>query len=212
MASRSKKEKIEETGGELKNLPNEKYQKFFGKFKEIDILDVKQWKVVHVLSYFCKKYKEVFNLDYQFKFNDPNPNKCYEVWRINQLSAKLSSNAEILRNYIDWVFEEKAKKSKKRFSSISFITNDDVVNYYKINILLGNKKQLHLDRSSLLSSEFKSILQQFNIQINTYGDLTFYYQVYKSGGLDEQNNSNFTNAFQKMKEVGFDETIFERII
>lgn len=208
--AKSKKEK--EDGGELNNLPNEKYQKFFKKFEEIETLDIKNWRVVHVLSYFCKKYKEVYNIDYPFKFNNPNPTKCYEVWRVNQLSSKLSSDAEILRNYIDWVFEEKAKKSKRRFSSISFITNDDVVNYYKINILLGNKKQLHLDRSSPLSTQFKDILQNFNIQMNTYGDLTFYYQVYKSGGLDETNSSNFSNALQKMKETGFDETVFERII
>lgn len=207
-----KKEKVEETGGELTSVPNEKYQKLFDKFKDIETLDIKLWKIAHVLGYFCKKYKDTFNVDYQFKFNDPNPNKCYEVWRVNTLCAKLSSSPEILREYIDWVFREKVAKNKRRFTSISFITEDTMVNYYKINILLANKTQLHLDRSSLLPNEYRAIMKEANIEMNTYGDLTFFYQSSKAGGLGEDLTSKFSNALSKLKEKGFDETILERIV
>lgn len=211
-SNRAKKEKVEETGGELTSVPNDKYRKFFEKFTEIDTLDVKQWKVVHVLAYFCKKYKEAFNVDYQFKFNHKSPAKCMEVWRINQLCGKLSASPEILRNYIDWVFEEKVTKAKRRFTAVSFITNDDVVNYYKINVLLANKKQLHLDRSSALAPEYKKIMHEAGIQVNTYGDLAFFYQSIKAGGLDAELTQKFSSALTKMKEESFDESVLERII
>ncbi len=37
---------------------NEKYTKFFEKFKEISTLDVDNWKPAHILGYFCMKYKD----------------------------------------------------------------------------------------------------------------------------------------------------------
>lgn len=72
MARKETKEK-EITGGELSDIPNDQYRKFFEKFKEIETLDVEQWKPAHILAYFCKKYKETYEIDYKFKFNSPSP-------------------------------------------------------------------------------------------------------------------------------------------
>lgn len=213
MASRSKKEKVEDIGGELSSVPNEKYKKFFERFAEIETLDVKDWKSnVHILAYFVKKYEAAFGMKYQFKFNDPNPTKCYEVWRVSTLSGRISANPQILRDYIDWVFQEKVGKGKRRFNSISFIANEDLVNFYKMNVLLADKKQLHLDRSSPLPPELKKIMNEENIKVSTYGDLAFFYQSIKAGGLDEELSKKFDSGMAKMKEAGFDASILERII
>jgi hypothetical protein len=81
-----------DTDIEISTIPNDKYKKFFDKFAEMETLDVAQWKVAHLLGYFCKKYKETYNLDYAWKFNNPSPAKCFEVWQFNTLCAKLSAN------------------------------------------------------------------------------------------------------------------------
>ena len=86
------KNNIEETGGEFVGVPNDKYAKLFAKFAEIETLEVAQWKPAHLLAYFCKKYKETYGVDYAWKFNNPNPNKCFEVWQLNVLISKLSAN------------------------------------------------------------------------------------------------------------------------
>ena len=88
---------------ELSPAPNEKYEKFFAKFAETETLEVAEWKTPHLLGYFCQKWKSVYSTDYHWKFNNPNPNKCFEVWQMNTLVAKLSQNPQILKDYIDWV-------------------------------------------------------------------------------------------------------------
>ena len=210
-----KKEKTEEVGGELTAIPNDKYRKFFDKFKDVETLDVAQWKVAHVLGYFCKKYKEHFNVDYQFKFNNENPNKCYEVWRINTISAKLSTNPQILKDYIDWVFEQKVNKAKRRFTSVSFIADDEFINYYKINVLLANKKDLHVDRSTALDANLSNIFQAIvGDNFKTYGELCFIYQAVKSGSFgNDEYRKNWSTAIEQAKKDGFDlEDISKRVV
>lgn len=136
----SKKEK-EISGGELTDLPNEKYKQFFDKFIEIETLKIEEWKPVHLIGYFCKKYEEQYEIRYQFKFNSPSPTKCFEVFQIKKLAMLLSSNPTILRDYIDWVYLNKVVKAKRRLTSISFMTNDGIVNEYKFNVLLSGKKK-----------------------------------------------------------------------
>lgn len=197
-----KKDKIEETGGELNSYPNEKYKKFFDKFPEIETLDISQWKVVHLLAYFCKKYKNIYNINYSWKFNNPSPSKCFEVWQLNTLSSKLSSNPKILKEYIDWAFENVAKKSKRRLTSISFMTSDPVVSNYKMKYLFSNKSPT-ISRTLDLPTEYKNIL--VNLNINTYGDLAFVYQM-----TDMPDNIKL--ALNKLQECGFDKSILENII
>ncbi len=205
MNKKTKEEKIEETGGELTNIPNDKYKKFFEKFTEIDTLDVAQWKLAHVLGYFCKKYKQKYNLDYVWKFNNQNPNKCFEVWQANTLCAKLSSNPKILRDYIDWVFLTKVPLLKRRFTSISFITTDATAIEYKMGVLLAGKKNLDVNRSTTLPSEYITIFEKVGVSIRTYGDLVF---ISRMPNMADEIKS----AFVQLESLNFDKSILERIV
>lgn len=206
MVRKKTKEKVEETGGELTNIPNEKYRKFFAKFSEIETLDVEQWKIAHVLGYFCKKYKETYKVDYPWKFNNESPTKCFEVWQANTLSAKLSANPKILKEYIDWVYLTKVVQAKRRLTSISFMTHDAIVNDYKFNILLAGKKDLNVDRSTLLPSNYQIALEgAVGVNIRTYGDLAFVVQM-------DPLPSDISIALDKMKEMGFDDEVLKRIV
>ncbi|HEY5268256.1 MAG TPA: hypothetical protein VII94_03930 [Candidatus Saccharimonadales bacterium] len=195
-----------DTDIEISTIPNDKYKKFFDKFAEIETLDVAQWKVANLLGYFCKKYKETYNLDYAWKFNNPSPAKCFEVWQFNTLCAKLSANPKILRDYIDWVYITHVPKTKARFRSISFITKDEVVNDYKLNVLLAGQKNLHVDRSTPLPAPYQAILKETaNLSIGTYGDLSFISQM-------DPMPDNITQALQKMASQGFDKDVLKRIV
>lgn len=200
-----KKDNIEDTGGELTTIPNEKYKKFFSKFSEIDTLEVSNWKAAHLLGYFCKKYKETYGIDYQWKFNNQSPTKCFEVWQFNTLCAKLSANPKVLKEYIDWAYVNIVPKAKRRLTSISFLTREDIVIPYKMKVLLGDKKDLHIDRSTPLPSSYKSVLGTDLFTITDYGALAFACQMEpKPKGLSE--------ALEKMIQLGFDPEILKRII
>jgi len=199
-------DKIEETGGEFTTVPNDKYRKFFDKFAEIDTLELSQWKPAHLIGYFVRKYKETYGVDYPWKFNNPSPSKCFEVWQFNTLCAKLSANPKILKEYIDWAYLNLVPKAKRRFTSISFITKDEVLIPYKMNVLLGGKKNLTVDRSTQLPASYRSILREVgNINVETYGDLSFILQM-------ESVPNDITLAVDKMVEAGFDPEVLKRIV
>lgn len=208
MAGRKKEDKKIETGGELNDYPNEKYKKFFDKFSEIETLEVSQWKPVHLLAYFCKKYQIAYDVKYQFKFNSPNPTNCFEIFQIKKLAMQLSSNPGVLRDYIDWVYKVKVEQGKRRLTSISFMTHDGLVNDYKFNVLLANKQDLHIDRSTALPAEIKKIVFEASSQINTYGDLSFIWHAHKSAELGPQ----YVSVFSKLSEINFDFSVLDRIV
>lgn len=198
-------------GGSLGEAPNEKWQKFFEQFSEIETLDNTKWKPVHLIGYFCSKYYQAYNVKYSFKFNSPSPAKSFEVFQIKKLAMQLSSNPVILRDYIDWAYKEKVEPGKRRLTSISFITNEDLVNNYKINVLLSNKKHLHIDRSTPLPADYKENLKIIG-PINTYGDLSFMYQSFKSAAFDIETALKFSDAMDKLETLGLDIEILTRII
>jgi hypothetical protein len=199
-------DKLEETGGELTAIPNDKYRKFFDKFAEIETLDVSQWKVAHILGYFCKRYKEALGTDYAWKFNNPSPTKCFEVWQANTLAAKLSANPKILKDYIDWAFDTLVKGKKYKPRSISFLTKEEVVIPYKMNVLLAGQRNSNVDRSASLPTIYQDILQQTaGITISTYGDLAFISQA-------EPLPDNIILALDQMVEAGFDREVLKRIV
>jgi hypothetical protein len=198
------KKKDEALGGQLGDYPNDKYRQFFEKFPEIESLDIKDWKPVHVLAYFCKKYQDQYNVKYSFKFNSPSPPKCFEVFQVKRLAMLLSSNSAILKAYIDWVYENKVVKAKRRLTSISFMTGEAIINEYKNNILLAGKKNLNVDRSTPLPDNFKVVFQDIGIFANSYGDLAFLSQMEKTPDMEL--------AFSRLSELGFDQDILGRIV
>jgi hypothetical protein len=164
-------------GGSLQDLPNEKYKKFFDSFAEIDSLEISKWKVNHLIGYFCKLYKQKYQIDYKFKFNSPAPSKCYEVFQVKKLGQILTSDPVKLKKYIDWAFEEKSKFAKRRITSIAFLSTDYLVTEYKLKYLAGDLSDQKIDRTTLIPPEYMSIITRYKYQISTYGELAFVFQM-----------------------------------
>lgn len=210
-----KKDKITDLGGELTDIPNDQYVKFFGKFSEIDTIDVANWKPLHLIAFFCRKFEAAYETKYKFKYNSPSPGKSYEIFQIKKLAQMLSSQPQILKEYIDWAFREKVEKAGKRFTSISFLTNEELVKDYKLNVLMSNKS---IDRTTLLPGYVKLLFQELGTigqGILTYGDLSFIYQIVKGGGFDKATRQQFIKildeAHKEGQKTGFDKSILEKI-
>ena len=197
--------KEEENGGDLNGAPNKKYEQFFAKFAEIDTLPLSDWKTVHILAYFCKKYETQYNTKYQFKFNSANPTNCFEVFQVKKLASQISSNPKILTEYIDWVYKTRVVEAKRKLTSISFLTVEGLVIEYKKNFLFADKKNIQVSRSTLVPDEYKPIFANAGVNIQTYGDLAFMYQM-------EDKTVQLQESFNKIVEMGFDPEILERVI
>jgi len=205
--------KQKETGGELTDLPNQKYEEFFSHFSEIDTLPIEQYKVVHLVGYFANKYKQLYDIDYAWKFNSPKPSSSFEVFQIKKLAQQLSSNPSILIGYIDWVFANKVPNLKKRFTSISFLTREDILKEYKFNILLANQTQLNISRATILPSEYQQIILEGNgTRLSTYGDLVFTQQARQAGAFSTTFNETWDACLAKLELLGFNKDILKRIV
>jgi len=173
----------------LTDQVSEYYKKFFSKFGEIETVSTKEWKVFHLLAYLCKKYEAYYGLKYSFTFNNPAPSKSYEVYQIKKLSNMLSSDPQILKDYLDWVFEKKIIEKKKRITSLGYFTHIDVVNEFKFKFLF-NKKQI--TRTDALPDNVAIICVKHNFKIKTYGELAFIKRM-----------PNQDTLFNELKAIGF---------
>lgn len=156
------------------SAPSSAYVRFFAKFDEINTLPEKQWEVVHILSYFCKYYEQYYGVKYAFKFNNSAPSKSFEVFQIKKLAMLLSSDPVILKNYIDWVFEEKVHQRKRRITSIGYLSTIDMLNEFKFKKMFNGGNNIEvINRSTQIPEAYLEIISEFNPDIKTYGDLCF---------------------------------------
>ena len=196
------KKNIDLSGEELNSIPD-LYKKMFDKFKEIESIPIAQWKTNHILGYFCKKYKEHYGSDYKFKFNTPSPSKSFEVFQVKRLSMILTSDPKMLVQYIDWLFDIMVPLSKRKLTSISFITNDKYVYDYKTSVVFNNNILL-IGRTKDLPNQYKQILLDNGFPINTYGELSFLSKMEKTDELK--------NVFNLLESSGLDLSILDKVV
>ncbi len=153
---------------------SERYRKFFEKFKEIDTLPRQDWKIAHLLSYLCRKYEQHYGFTYTFTF-DAAPSKCFEVYQLKKLTQMLSSDPNILIQYIDFVFKEKVISRKKKITSLGYFTNTEMVNDFKFKFLFNKT----INRASPLPDKWLKLLETYNKPVFTYGDLAFLFKMNK---------------------------------
>jgi hypothetical protein len=191
---------------DISSSPSPQYEKFFAKFSEIDSLPVNEWKINHLLAFFCKLYKTHYTIDYTFRFDNKAPSKSYEVFQMNRLAKMLSKQPSILKDYIEWFFVEKLIAKKKRITSLALMTEISIVNEYKFKFLLNTSKS-SIDRTSKLPINVLSIVEKFDNSIKTYGELAFAKLYADSNPTD----TKYAEVFTQLVANGFDTKILERI-
>lgn len=170
--------------------PSIHWAKFFARSNEIDTLPVLEWTSAHLILYWCKKYITYYNTNYSFKFNSNSFSKSFENFQINKLFNILSSDPKIIKDYIDWWFCTQIVKKKNKVRSISAMTDVNIVNIYKFDILIpGN---ISIDRTTALPKEYIDIISLYDPEIKTYGALAFANLVVKTGSAPKQYNDMFS--------------------
>jgi hypothetical protein len=202
-ANQRKRSEMPKTEIEIGTVPNKKWGEFLSKASKFAEVEVSAWKMAELIGYFCARYKEAFNKDYQLKLATASPTKAYEVFRLNTCAHRLSSNPVILKDYISWVFDQRVKIDKKTFRSIAFLTADEQLSWYREHVLFAAMGDTNIDRSTVLPPDIKEIVS--SIGCNTFGDLAF---IMKSG-LD---TDDIKVARQKLAAVGFEFGVLDKIV
>jgi hypothetical protein len=190
----------------LTSYPSIHYKKFFERFPEIETIEVKEWSATHVIAYFCKKYKAYYGLDYTFRFNSTAPGKSYEVFQIGKLANMLSAEPVILKDYIDYFFEQKIINRKRRITSLAFLTDANVVNDYKFKKLLIGKS-ISVDRSTAIPPNYIEVINEFGFKLKTYGELSFVKRCVDNGN----GNEKYKDMLNALTKAGLDITLLDRV-
>jgi len=190
---------------DFSGAPNKLYERFFKELSEIDSVKVIDWKPKHVVGYFAKRYHNLYKVPYKFRCNSKAPSKCMEIVKVKTIQYRLSSDPLIIKNYIDWVFDEKIIKNNKRITSISFLTSENFIEDYKFNIYPSINIGGSVSRSSKLPENILNILVKHNKNISNYGQLSFLYQSLS-------NDKSLNSLFNEIRDTGFDLSILEEVV
>ena len=147
------------------------WKKFFKKFEEIDdeSLKVSKWKEVHMLAYICKRYEILFGRKFAIDMKGA-PSKSSDIFVIKKLIASLNTtNMRSIKEYVDWVFDNKIIPKRSHFRKIGFFLTNDFINEFAYAVKKNNK----ITRSKELPPAYITIAQDLGIDVNTYGDLAF---------------------------------------
>lgn len=190
----------------LEEYPSIHWKKFFVQFPEIETLDVKDWGAVHILSYFCKKYENHYNVKYSFRFNSTAPTKSYEIFQTKKLASMLSASPNILKDYIDWFFETKIIAKKRRITSMAFLTDFGVVNEYKFKKLLMGK-QVSIDRATVIPPNYTVIIQKHGFKFTNYGELSFLKRCIDTGNGSQAHK----DMLAELSKEGMDISVLDKV-
>jgi len=177
-------------------LPSKWWVNFFKKFDQIEDLPLDEWKTHHLLAHFSKRYQNHFGKRFSFTIKG-RPSSCKEVYQINHLMAVLgTSNQETVKNYIDWMFDTKIIPTKRKLRSIGFLSTADFCNEFKL-IVQAKKK---IDRTTELPPDYKQIVDDLDLPVNTFGDLAFAKQALD---VNSDGKKVYEQMFNKLYAVGF---------
>lgn len=186
-------------------LLSKPWQKFFLKFFEIEEIKVSKWKEVHLLAYICKRYKEHFGFPYSVTIQGA-PSKSPDIYMMKRIIASLgTTNMRTVREYVDWVFDEKVIKTKRKLRKFGYFSTAGFVNEFKIYKAEKDKPK----RSTPLPEDYRMVADNFEISVKTYGDLAFIKLAADRFGGDKTNPN--VVFFSNLRAVGFDESILERL-
>lgn len=176
------------------------YQKWFEQFSEIETTEPSKWKSVHLIAYFAKRYVNYYNIEYTFRLNTSAPSKCYEVWQIGKLTQMISKDPQILKSYIDWVFDKKIIERKKRITTLAILTDVDNINFFKWQIL----QPQNIDRTTQLPPKYTDVVKNYDVNIKTYGELAFAKQM-------TSQNENYMKMFEDLSSANIDLEVLSKV-
>jgi len=188
------------------NQLSKHWQKFLLKFEEINNLDPSEWKEVHLLSFFCKRYEQAYSQKYSLSFKTTAPSRCPEINVIKRVQAMLNTtNTAIVKEYIFWVFDVKIVPSKTKIRSINYLLTNGYGNEFNQFWINKNK----VDKTTELPDEYKQIALKLGVQVSTYGDLAFAKMALES--YDNDSTEPYKKLFHTLKVIGFNEDVLERM-
>lgn len=199
-----KKRKKRKIGVNKDGTISKVWQKFFDKLGSVDSVPVCEWDTTHLLGYICKRFKLYYGVVFSFPLRGA-PTKCSELFFVKQMSVTLgTTNPVIIKEYIDWVFDNKIIKRNSKISSVAYFSSASMCNEFKVERAQKHK----ITRSTPLPEEFVGIADTLGVSAATYGDVAFI-QMAIDQNPEAESRRPYREFLRHIKSFGFDESVLE---
>lgn len=187
-------------------LLSKPWQKFLAKFNDIDTLPVTEWKEPHLLGHFCRRYEKCYDKKFALSFRGA-PSKCNEIYMIKKTMAMLDTiDMEKIRDYIDWVFDQKIIPSGLKIRSIGFLTTPGFGNEFN----QYRAKREKIVKSTQLPSKYQKVADTLDLPVSTYGDLAFI-KMALDESPDSESRAPYKILFRDLIALGFEPAILNNL-
>lgn len=196
-------EKINNLGIDAK--PSKHWQNFFHKLGMFERFAPDQWQEIQLLGYVCDRYKKLYGREYSIAMKGA-PGKCSEMFFIKNMIRTLgTSNMNVAKQYIDWVYDKKIIPGNKKIKTFSYFMTAGLVNEFQFE----KTESEIIKRSTELPKTYKEIADNLNVSVNTYGDLAFVKMAYDKANGDLSNT--YVQFFTSLIGNGFNVEVLERL-
>lgn len=176
------------------------WENFFKKINLHKETPVEDWKEYQILGYLVARFESHFQRKFAFALNS-QPAKCSEMFFIKKIVYSLDAkDPEIVKKYIDWVFDKKIIPGKVKIRTIGYFHNSSFANQFLDDL----KKLNQITRTTALPEEYKTIVNYFKAPAETFGDLAFVKKVIESNP-DDEDSITFKKMFSNLISIGFKE-------
>lgn len=177
-----------------------RWDTFFKKLSMWKDMPVSDWKEYQVLGYLISRLESYLERKFAFSLSG-QPSKCPEIFFVKKIIYSLDTkDTEIIKNYIDWVFDNKIIPSKTKLRSVGYFHNSSFANQFLDEVKKSNK----ITRTTPLPVEYKTIVDYFKAPAETFGDLAFVKKVIESNPEDDD-AVTFKKMFSNLISIGFKE-------
>lgn len=186
--------------------PSKHWQNFFHKLGMFERFEPNQWTEIQLLGYVCDRYKKLYGREYSIAMKKA-PGKCSEMFFIKNMIRTLgTSNMNIAKEYVDWVYDIKIIPENKKIKTFSYFMTAGLVNEFQFK----KSESEIIKRSTELPNHYKEIANTLNVPVNTYGDLAFVKMSYDKAKAKGDNNA-YVQFFTVLISYGFNIEILERL-
>lgn len=142
--------------------------------------------IMCLLGYFTELYKKHYGIEFTFSLNESGLFRGKEVFCIRRMYAMLGADAQISKEYIDWIFEVKIIKKKRRVTSLGLLCTSELVQEYK----LCRQKSKRIVRSRPIPEKMILWINQnapevlSHVSLRDFGELKMALIAYREGHFD----------------------------
>lgn len=183
-------------------LPNAYWRRFKDRLDNYSNIEIVDWKEDQFLGHILKRYKDCMGVDFGLSYSGP-PTKCKEIYCVRRMILTLGTEDPVkIKDYIDWIYDTIIIPQKVTISSIAYFFTTNFILKFKQD----SRKKNRITRVTILPENYKNIVLELDLDVNTYGDLAFA-KIAMDNDPGNEAYDVYGELFGKLKNVGFDESV-----